>query len=1207
MSLVGFITGKDIARLDDVAFANVMNNFITVEAADNKVPIPDLDLTTRTNDPDKGIDGLVKWPTNASQEFFLAGENAVQYKSGKLPAKKLRTEFQKPGVQEVLRNRGGYLLLVGHDYNHYWAKQLRQELARLCRAEGLDPQKSKLLVGGNVATWVCRHFGVMIMPELGKNLVGFATIKEWRSNPALKNQWKSDQARDDIIQRVRVLLGTDGADPVVRIEGSAGAGKTRLALECISEAGIVERAVYAANGDAESVERLLAAIRMTPGLRAIAVIDECDRDRQDVVRSHAELAQGRLRLLCVGPGDILFDSSANFTSVFQLPLLSEEKVREALIAEMHGAPPDIIEAAVRLSGGYVKLAFFVSSCLLKKKDLIPTEIRKSPDIRQFLKKFMQEKSRKALQAVSLFARLGWEAEVKGEAEAVAKYLSIPLHELQEGVEALREQGVILPRGRYVYVTPELLAINSAADLWDIRGPDLINIVPELPGRGPRRELLKRLATMGPNPHVRKVVETLLGENGIFKGLEDLDDEFRSEVYCILSSAVPEIAVDVLTRTINGATRDDLLGFKVGRRNVIWAIESLLRWPESSMKAARSLRSLALAENETWGNNATGIFAEYFHVSLSRSPVPFLERLPLLDELIEAGDNVSRLLAAKALQAPLAYSETRSGGNVDHVSRVPFPSEWRPRTWGDVWDVLKASVQRLQQIASGNDEAAAEARRGVLGSVYTLAARGIPETAIEILERFTPQNDKERVRIVEACKRLQGLHRESLTPDLKQRLSAVEGRVFQATYFDRLRRWVGRRPHSDYDLEGKTGFQKADDETRNLADEAYSAGISDSELAWLASPEAQNVWPFGKRLGQLDTDTRYFSRIVDASPDDKNGVFLASCLAGVSETVGEDTREDVLDRLAASRPLLSFICTWRGDPSLRGYQRLESLVRSGPVPFEWLGLLSYGNWPEHLSANQVVNIVDLMLRGELASVLETAMEMLHRHLQRHPNDISQMEGQIWKVLEMKPPRSHSMVEWEWGQLAAVVAPLEPARMITVILRMFESDGFVPLHDDDTMNALRLATAADPTSAWDLISTTMLEGGKIGSGLIVALSQWYGELIPTDVLIAWAREHPERGPWLIARILNVQQAPLPQRARALLIAFKGNRAVQEELVANLESGSWVGPFSGFYKQKLDIVRGWSEDPEPSIRSWAKTVAKGLERQLQQQKVREEEEEI
>lgn len=1207
MTLAGFITAADIARLDDHAFCKVMNTLLTVEASIHKVPLANLDLTTRDNDPDGGVDAMIEWPNGEEHETLQAGKTAIQYKSGKLPLKELQREFKKAGVQKTLREGGSYLVVVGYAYAKPGTERLRAELRKLCKRRRLDPSKCALLVGGHIATWVSRHPAIFIMPELGKNLPAFVSVAEWRSAQSMRNPWKPDQARVDMIEKVRELLVADDKDPVIRIEGPAGAGKTRLALECISEPGIVQRTVYAANGDAESVERLLAAIRVTPGVRAIAVVDECDRDQQDVVKSHAELAEGRLRLLCVGPGDVLFDSSANFTNVFQLPLLSDDNVREALRAQMTNAPPEVIEAAVRLSGGYVKLAFFVALCLLKKKELLPAEIRNIPDIRQFLKQFMKEKTLKALQAVSLFARLGWEGEVKGEAEAVAEYLRIPFPEFQEGVQALREQGVLLPRGRYLYVTPDLLAIDSATALWDIRGPDLINIVSVLPGLGPRRELLKRLATMGQHPTVKKVVEELLGANGIFKSLLDLDDEFRSEVYRILSTPFREVAADLLTRIIDETSKDELLNFKHGRRNVIWAIESLLRWPEISLRAARSLRALALAENETWANNATGIFVEYFHISLSRSPIPVLDRLPLIDELIESGEAAGRLLATKALKASLAYSETRSGGGIDHVSGLPYPAEWRPKTWGQVWDAMKAAVERLQQIASGTDEAAKEGRRALLESVFTLAARGMPDKAIEVLGKFNPENDKERVQVVEACKRLQGFHEGRISQEQKQKLADIEGRVFQDTYFDRLRRWVGQRPHSDYDMEGHTGFQKADKTTQRLADEGYEAGISDAGLAWLASPEAQNVWTFGRRLGQLDTETRVLSRIVGSSPDDANAVFLSSYLGGLAEKLGEEKREEILDGLVATRPLLAFVCTWRGDPTIRGYSRLENLVKSGRVPPERLSLLMYGTWPEYLSAAQTTAVVDLMLGGEPASVLEAAMGMLHRHLEKHSDAIAQMEPLVWRVLEMKPARSGSMVEWEWGQLAKIVAARDPARMVKVIMSMFESDFFVPLDNDDTMQALRLATAADPVATWDLVATAMLGGGKVGSGLVVALSQWYGELIPTDVLISWAETNPDRGPWLVARILNVRQAPLPERARALLLQFKGNRAVEEEIVANLESGSWVGPFSGYVEQELKVVKGWSQDPDPAIRSWANAVAKRLEKQLQKEKVKEEEEEL
>ena len=80
----------------------------------------------------------------------------MQYKSGKLPIKKLQEEFQKR-LSEVLRNGGRYWLLVSHDYNPSWTKKLRDELAKLCQGQGFDPKNASSSSGGNIATWVSCH------------------------------------------------------------------------------------------------------------------------------------------------------------------------------------------------------------------------------------------------------------------------------------------------------------------------------------------------------------------------------------------------------------------------------------------------------------------------------------------------------------------------------------------------------------------------------------------------------------------------------------------------------------------------------------------------------------------------------------------------------------------------------------------------------------------------------------------------------------------------------------------------------------------------------------------------------------------------------------------------------------------------------------------------------------------------------------------
>jgi hypothetical protein len=82
--LQGLVSGKTIAVLNNFAFRRVMNTLLTVEAENNGVPLSDVDISTRDNDPDQGVDAFVVWPTHSTHEFYRGGRTVVQYKSGKL-------------------------------------------------------------------------------------------------------------------------------------------------------------------------------------------------------------------------------------------------------------------------------------------------------------------------------------------------------------------------------------------------------------------------------------------------------------------------------------------------------------------------------------------------------------------------------------------------------------------------------------------------------------------------------------------------------------------------------------------------------------------------------------------------------------------------------------------------------------------------------------------------------------------------------------------------------------------------------------------------------------------------------------------------------------------------------------------------------------------------------------------------------------------
>jgi hypothetical protein len=1199
MPFPGLIDGQDIENLNPDNFRAVLNAFITVEANFSGVAPDKLGLSLRNNDPDGGIDAKVQWPAGASSELLLGGENALQFKAGKLVLSDLKKELSKPGVKQTIRGGGNYILCVGHDYNSTDAGKWRQKFHRLLRGKRIPLKKSRILLASEIAHLVSRYPSVVVMPELGKDIPLFLTVGRWSTQHNLG--WKPDAARLETIERIRTYTRGSGSGEVLRIEGPAGVGKTRVALEGVKESGIAEATVYAPNSEDPHLIDLLSFLVGNPQARAVIMADECSLERQNVLKSYAEACAGRLKLICVGTPDLLTARLLASANLVLLEVLSDEQIRAILGQIPQSIPQEVIDTAVRVAKGFVKLAIFVVRQLMEQRDLDLLELSQIGDVGDFLRRFVKPEIRDVLQAFSLLARVGWKEDLGAEANAIASYLDIPMREMRKGVIALRNQGVLMEQGRYMYVTPDLLAIFASALLWEQEGSDLIKIIEKLPGRDSCLQLLRRLAAMGQHPDVRSAVETLLGSGGLYQQLADLDEEFRSEMFRILSAALPNAATEVLNRIISKAGQKELLDFRKGRRNVMWAIESLLRWPATSLVAARVLRSLALAENESIGNNATAIFCQYFQMYLSGCPLPLADRLEIVDELVSFGTPEARTLAVKALGAGLLHHEFRMGGNIDDLSGQPYPDEWQPKVWKDLWDSRRQVLDRLRHIARDTDDAAQKAQDTLIGSPFTLTRDGIWADAIAILDEAVPSTDSQRLAILDAVKRIEREVGERLSQSEKEGLKRISEKTFDSSLSGRLHRWIGHRIHADYDLEGKTGFATADAEVVRLAAEAYVTGLDDSELEWLASPQAEHVWGFGQRLGELDGQSKYFPRLVNFSKKDMNCLLLASYLSGQAAAKGQAFREAILDELAKTQPELAFAATWRGTASSHGLKRILQLVDSGTVQPELLGYLAYGGWTLSFSSKEVAELLKRMLRATTTKIMDPAMGIVIGLLNRDHEAFEQVEDSVWQMIQVRPDRNWS---WEWGLIASTLAKRDAKRLTKIVLSFFEEEGFLAPPDGYEKQALSEATKQSPEECWNAVGQFLLRMDSASHRLLLALREWYGELVPTPMLIQWARDHLPRGPGLVAELIAVKATVLPERARALLINFPRDKYVQNIVAGHLMSGSWTGPRSGRLRYEIEIAQGWTKDPDPKLREFARALIKGLKTTLERQIMMEEE---
>jgi hypothetical protein len=53
---IAFITGKDVERLNDQELRALLNALLVADAAQHHAPLQDVDVSTRNDDPDAGMD-----------------------------------------------------------------------------------------------------------------------------------------------------------------------------------------------------------------------------------------------------------------------------------------------------------------------------------------------------------------------------------------------------------------------------------------------------------------------------------------------------------------------------------------------------------------------------------------------------------------------------------------------------------------------------------------------------------------------------------------------------------------------------------------------------------------------------------------------------------------------------------------------------------------------------------------------------------------------------------------------------------------------------------------------------------------------------------------------------------------------------------------------------------------------------------------------
>ena len=866
-------------------------------------------------------------------------------------------------------------------------------------------------------------------------------------------------------------------------------------------------------------------------------------------------------------------------------------------------PNEQVRWVAEKTQGFVKLALIVAQHVADGQEDV-VSLGSDRQIAHFISTVVapDAEPRRALQGVSLLTNVGWLGEANEEGKAVAQFLGISWETMQALLQPAIKRGIVVPRGHYWYVSPDILAIWLSAEVWEFQAHRILELLDALPSLSARERFINRTAQLGNVAGVREVLEVVLGEAGPFRNLKSLNDRGASRLFSYLAQGVPEAGLRALHRIIGGASQSQLLEFVNGRQDVVWILERLLERRETFWASARILRRLAETENAKWANNATGVWQSIFLTMLGATEVPAIDRLALIGEALSDESEQVRLLGVKGLASALQTREIGMGRG-SHSSSIP-PQYWSPKVWGEVWEVKRAALSLLDRAMNDSSmDIRHHARAIFLAHAHDLVAMNLSEDVVPRLALIGGEDEAERKKVWETISYVLKHDENNLSEEQRGQLQRARKVLYGDSFVDRIKRYVGLPRHqiehfsdaSDVDINKSL---------RDLAEESLRSPLElNAALPWLVSTEASNALTFGKYLGKLDVSKDCLGALASSVRDGKNPEVISGYLAGRAETEIPGWRDEVIDEWSRDPDMALAVldATMRGPRSDHAVDRILRMIDDGLLDSQVLGWMQYGSWANAISEQMLVNVLTRLLKEGTSRAITVGLALCSDWLETDPQKPDDVSKIAWDLLEHRSGwGSEPMLALYWAEAAQRLAAEDPRRAARLVVDSF-IEGETTL-GDQRIQVLNELLSAAPDRTWPVVGDALLNR-KNAYRLSWILEESGSALhVPAESLIEWLEANGARGAEALASIVDPGDSELPEIAKFLISHYSDE--VDGIIAANFRSGSWSGSETNYLEPKLVVARRWATDEDPAIRTWANNLIGWLERAIAKAKLRDEE---
>lgn len=1054
-----------------------------------------------------------------------------------------------------------------------------------------------------------------------------------------------------------VLDGLKSTNQTIRILGLSGLGKTRNLLEIFRPISFDDNSILLSsrvlyincnlypNADYQNIISKAISEQTDP----ILVLDNCPISvhRQLLQLINREGNKASLISLDSNPEEIENDrvNGVNYVIIRKEELSSV--VDELLSSRFNNLDEESKRKIKEFSQGIPLMAVLLGESVSNGEEFIGKLEDKDLLDKLLGTKGKEQEWRSILKSCSMFSYFGFENELESQYKFIATNQNITISNnteqvristFLEVVKHFKAREIFEKQGRYLSIRPFPLSMALAVEWLDTCTSDrMLQVIVDISNleEPHRKHLINSLAEqmkyLDYNEKAVEIVDKIVGTESPFDNAEVLNTELGSRLFRSFVEVNPIAVSQNFKRQFFNKSTEELLKIEAGRRNIVWTLEKLCFDKRTFADSAKVLLQFAIAENETWANNATTQFLHLFNIHLSGTEADLGERWKIIEWLLNKGDKAYYDFAIRAMKIGLNFGHaSRMGGAEQQGSRTLVDNN---PTWKEIDEYWRNILNKLLEIIKSKNQYSDLASDAIANSIRTMFHIGMGKLILPYLKEISELKNNDWDSGLKGVKFARKYEKHSIP---EKQLEELNSLVELLTKTDFSTKYLTLSSSYHLDNDETYSSEKVIEEIIKLADEFIDNNVSWEEtFPSLYKNQQVFSYHFGKRLSELLKDDKtkinrfidYSLEVISQIPlEERNFTVLGGFISNSSDEIKKEFYSRLFQSSEFSSQLFYFLSI---DKSGKDYfDLLFQLIDNKIYDVNSFYAFTYSNVLAQLNFEELNAFSErLFAYGDdgYSVVFDLFADLSYGDEVKKKLLVPIYKKCILK-LGFKRKFKRQLDDYKWTEVISFIISDEKEVDFAKFINKSIIDSITwenSYHLDHYIQGVyEILLKVHFNSIWKDLSDALISKEEqyikfyglkhiLGSS-IGGVGRSVGVLFDGDIdsIFNWCTDNKPLAPMRLAELIpifdnnNTDYTKWHPVALRLIDEYGDIKEVRDHLSSNMGTYSWTGSVVPFLESKKELFKQLTNHKTEGVREWAVSYIGYLDKDIEREKNRDAE---